>query len=41
MFYIAYENLARTRDANPRLEPVARVIKVVTIEELSVPAYAR
>lgn len=39
VFYIAYENLERTRDANPRVEEVVRVIKVITLEELGVPSY--
>ena len=41
VFYIAYESLDRAREGNPRVEEVVRVIKVVTLEELGVPAYGR
>lgn len=41
VFYIAYESIDRAREGNPRVEEVVRVIKVVTLEELGVPAFGR
>ena len=41
VFYMCYESLNRRREGNVREEEVIRIIKVVLLEELGVPAYSR